>query len=184
MKDNFDRFIALVWPEDGDFDSPKQGYHVTPGDSGGGTYGGVIEATWAHYAATGLVQGTLRNASLADLKAVLRAEAWGAVGDVLPAGVDILVANGKMMTGRYASIVEQCIGWTGSDVDNSIGPHDLARIADSDAKTLMMALHGNHYAYLQRLPSWNEFKGGWERRLVAALDAAVAALPAVAAPTS
>jgi lysozyme family protein len=176
MKENFERFIALVWPEDGDFDSPKQGYHVTAGDSGGGTYGGVIETTWQHYVASGLVSGALKAASYADLKAVLRAAAWGTVGDALPAGLDILIANGRMMTGQYAAIVEECLGWTGTDVDNVLGPHDLARIAQASPRTLMLALHGNHYAYLARLASFEQFKNGWLRRINAALAAAEAAL--------
>ncbi len=174
MEENFAKFISLVWPENGDFDSPKGGYHVTPGDSGGGTKGGVIEATWQHYKAAGLVSGSLAAASDAQLETVLRAAAWGATGDSLPAGLDILIANGKMMTGRYQALVEQCLGFIGSEVDNAIGPNDLKAIAASDAKTLISAIHGTHYQYLRSLSSWHEFANGWTRRLIAAYQVALA----------
>ena len=173
MKENFSAFLALVWPADGDFDSPLGGYHVTPGDPGGGTKGGVIEATWALYVARGVVTGTLQDATDPQLEAVLRADAWGSVGDALPGGLDVLIANGRMMTGHYAAIVEQCLGWTGADVNNSIGPNDMKRLGGSDTRTLIEALHGNHYRYLASLTTWGEFGDGWTRRLVAARDVAL-----------
>ncbi len=176
MDVNFPKFIALVWPNNGDFDSPLTGYSVTPGDPGGGTKGGVIEATWATYVARGLVSGQLRDATNAQLQTVLKAAAWGASGSVLPSGLDIMVANGKMMTGMYQAIVEQCIGQTGTAVNNFIGPNDLKVIATVDPKSLILALHGNHYRYLSGLSTWAEFGNGWLRRLEAARDAALAAV--------
>ncbi len=173
MRGNFEAFLRLVWPADGGFDSPLQGYHVTPGDPGGGTKGGVIEATWQACVASGLVTGALQDASDGALAAVLRAVAWGSVGDALPSGLDVLIANGRMMTGRYAAIVEQCLGWTGAAVDDDIGPHDMQRIGGSDVKTLIEALHGNHYRYLADLSTWGEFGDGWTKRLVVARDVAL-----------
>jgi lysozyme family protein len=174
VEQNFDAFIAFVWPENGGFDSPKQGYHVTPGDSGGGTKGGVIEATWAAQVRQGEVTGTLTNASNAQLETVLRNVAWGPVCDALPAGVDLLVANGRMMTGAYGTILQQCLGLVGLAVDNDIGPETLAVALKADPVTLIHALHGNHYRYLAGLSSWAEFKNGWTTRLIAAVDAALA----------
>lgn len=181
MEQNFDAFIAFVWPENGGFDSPKQGYHVTPGDSGGGTKGGVIEATWAAQVRQGEVTGTLADATDDQLRLVLRNVAWGAVCDALPPGVDLMVANGKMMTGQYQAIVEQCIGMIGKSVDNDIGQNDLTAMLKADPVTLIHALHGNHYRYLSGLSSWPSFKNGWTTRLIAAVDAAlaVAQTPAV-----
>lgn len=182
MEQNFDGFIGLVWPSNGDFDSPLQGYHVTPGDPGGGTKGGVIEATWQAQVKAGEVTGSLAGATDAQLRLVLRNVAWGAEGDALPPGVDIMVANGKMMTGHYSAIVENCIGMIGASVDNVIGPNDLVAIAKMDPYSLIMALHGNHYAYLSQLPTWSRFKNGWTRRLMAAHDTALAAVTPAAKP--
>ena len=35
-----------------------------------------------------------------------------------------------------------------------------------------------HHEYLQSLPGWEEFGDGWHKRLTAAVDAAMALLPA------
>ena len=48
---NFPTALAFVWQPG--YDDPATGYHVTPGDAGGGTLGGVIEATWAKAVAQG-----------------------------------------------------------------------------------------------------------------------------------
>ncbi len=179
MEQNFDAFISLVWPENGDYDSPKQGYHVTPGDSGGGTYGGVIEATWSHYVAVGLVRGTLRGASEADLRAVLRVAAWGSVCDQLPTGLDVLVANGRMMTGHYGALLQQSLGLVGDDVDGDLGPYTIKAANDFPSVAgLMLSLNGAHYAYLKGLSSWPEFGKGWARRLADALRVSSALLQA------
>ncbi len=177
MQQNFDKFIDLVWPANGDFDSPLGGYHVTPGDSGGGTKGGVIESTWATYVKTGLVRGTLATATDCQLKSVLYAAAWGATGNALPSGLDILIGNGRMMTGRYTEIVQENLGFVGKDVDNNFGPLTLAKAQTvADVKTFCAMLNNAHLRYLSGLASWTEFGHGWTRRLDAALAAALAAI--------
>lgn len=173
---NFPRFLSLVWPADGDFDSPKQGYHVTPGDLGGGTFGGITEATWAGAKARGWAAGTLRTATEAQLADVLQAVCWGPVCNNLASGLDILVANGRMMSGEYPQLFQQALGFVGYDVDGEIGPDTIGTAHSRDPVTLINALHGVHYAYLCRLPGWSEFGAGWARRLVAAHSIALAAV--------
>jgi len=173
MQENFQNFLNLVWPADGDFDSPKSGYQITPGDPGGGTKGGVIEATWNQYVTNGLVSGSLQNATDSQLETVLHADVWGTVGDNLPSGLDVLVANGRMMTGRYGEILQQCLGFIGSDVDNDIGPITLSAAELAEPETLISALHGNHWRYLSGLSTWSLFGHGWTRRLIAAREASL-----------
>lgn len=173
---SFSPFLALVWPANGDFDSPKQGYHVTPSDPGGGTFGGVIEATWQACVARGIVAGELKDATTDQLQAVLRAECWGPVCDALPSGLDVLTANGRMMTGMYSRLLQQCLGFTGNDIDGNLGPDTLGVASGLDAKTLIHALTGTHYAYLRQLPTWASFGLGWTRRIVAARDCALSLL--------
>ena len=132
----------------------------------------MIQATWSVDVAKGIVTGTLAQATDAQLEAVLDVEAWGPVCDALPAGLDVLVANGRMMTGAYPRLLQECLGFTGDDVDGSIGPDTLGDAAECDARTLINALHGRHYAYLRELSTWGEFGNGWTRRLVAAHVAA------------
>jgi lysozyme family protein len=163
---NYDEALHFVWAPGRD--NPRDGYHVTPGDPGGGTCGGVTEATWARAVADGLVSGTLRTASLEDLSLVLRRYFWGSACDAMPSGIDLLVFNGCMMTGYYAHLLQQCLGMIGASVDGMIGKQTLSAIRMADADTLIDALTGVHYAYLTRLPTWPRFGAGWASRVEAA----------------
>jgi lysozyme family protein len=172
MNDNWTVSLGLVW-RDG-FDSPSDKLHVTKGDPGGATNGGITQATWDGAAQSGLVSGSLKDASVAQLAAILQHQYWGACCDALPAGLDLLVFNGSMMTGRYTRLAQQCLGLMGHDVDGVLGPHCMTLFAAAHAPTLIRAMSGTHYAYLAALPTWTAFGGGWTKRLVAAQAAALA----------
>jgi lysozyme family protein len=135
IAENFPRFVALVWPENGDFGSPTQGYHVTPSDSLGCTNGGEIEATWQACVARGIVTGVLRTATLDQPQAVLQAERWGSVCDALPDGVDVLVANGPVMSGRFPWLFQKAMGFTDDDVDGAISIPTASASRDRTATT-------------------------------------------------
>lgn len=169
--DNYLTGLNYVWQYQ--YDSPKQGYHVTPGDPGGGTKGGVIETTWAAAVERGLVTGLLIHATDDQLSLVLRQEFWGAACDALPSGVDFLLFNGRMMTGEYPHLFQSCLGFTGDDVDGDIGKETLDAAAGVDPFTFIEALTGLHYRYLSALQAWHEFEGGWTTRLKGAEKAAV-----------
>nr|WP_294566946.1 glycosyl hydrolase 108 family protein [uncultured Rhodopila sp.] len=167
--DAFAVSLDFVWQRG--FDSPRDGYHVTPGDSGGGTKGGVIEKTWRGCVAKGLVAGALATATDAQLATVLRHECWGAACDGLPAPIAFLLFNGRMMSGHYPKIFQACLGLTGDDdVDGDIGPETLALVPGAHVPTLMRALVGSHFAYCRSLAAWPEFHGGWTTRLNAARE--------------
>lgn len=171
MNTNFSAGLAFVWRPG--FDNPADGYHVTPGDAGGGTYGGVIEATWASAEARGLVTGLLRNASRDQLAAILRDEFWGPECDALATGIDFLLFNGRMMSGGYPRIFQSCLGFIGDDVDGLIGPMTLSVATSAAPATFANALTGAHYQYLSALFAWPEFKNGWTARLQAARSTAL-----------
>lgn len=168
---NFPSGLTFVWRPG--FDNPADGYHVTPGDAGGGTIGGVIEATWDGAASRGLVTGLLKDATQAQLATVLRDEFWGPVCDALPTGLDFMLFNGRMMSVGYPKIFQSCLGLIGDDVDGDIGPETMAAVASVAPVTFVNALHGAHYQYLSALFSWPEFKGGWTTRLLAARTTAL-----------
>lgn len=176
MNENFNASLALVWRAG--FDSPLDGYHVTPGDSGGGTNGGVIQATWDSAVSAGIVRGALGVATVSQLTAVLKAKFWGTTCDALPHGIDLLYFNGLVMSGGYPKLLQQCLGFMAADVDGWIGPVSLRAMRARDPETLIDALSGAHYAYLTRLPAFAEFGDGWTIRL----KAAQAAGHALAAP--
>jgi hypothetical protein len=58
-------------------------------------------------------------------------------------------------------------------VDGDIGNETIAATCGVDVPTFLRAQYGVHYAYLERLPSWPQFKGGWSHRLLAARDVAL-----------
>jgi lysozyme family protein len=155
----------FVWQKG--YDDPADGYHVTPGDAGGGTFGGVIEAVWVGAVSRGLVTGTLRNATRDQLALVLKNEFWGTACDELPSGVDLMLFNGRMMSGGYPDIFQRCVGFTGAAVDGDIGPETIAAAKAIAASTLIEKLTVAHIYYLSGLgASWTEFHDGWEGRLL------------------
>jgi lysozyme family protein len=173
MKDNFPTALSFVWRKG--FDDPADGYHVTPGDPGGGTFGGVIEATWDVAVADGIVHGALKDASQTQLSAVLDMKFWGQACDALPAGLDLLLFNGRMMTGRFPWLFQQALGFIGPQaVDGSIGPVSLAAAGACQPQTFINAVCGAHAAYLAELPIWTRFGAGWTTRIKAARTAALA----------
>lgn len=172
MNTNFPVALAFVWrPE---FDAPSQGVHTTKHDPGGLTSGGVIQATWDASVRAGIVKGNLADARPEQLSAVLRVAAWGVICDDLPAGLDLMFFNGRMMSGKYPWLVQQCLGFMADDVDGWIGPETLAAVKACDRGTLIDAISGVHAAYLATLTTWGEFGRGWTARLKAARLAAIA----------
>jgi lysozyme family protein len=183
---NFEPALAFVWLPG--YDDPADGYHTTTGDMGGGTLGGVIEATWAKALNQGIVEGLLANASPAQLEAVLKADFWGPACDALPPGLDLALFNGRMMSGFYGHLFQQALGFTGLDVDGIIGQQTVAAAKARDPVSLLWTLTGVHYAYLTGLVGWDEFGRGWTKRLLAArsvaLNLMLPAPPPATAPTT
>jgi lysozyme family protein len=163
---NFKPSLDFVWQPG--YDSPLDGYHVTPGDSGGGTKGGVIQATWANAVRQGIVAGSLVNATNGQLSLVLEDDFWSTACNGLPDGVDFLLFNGRMMSGRYPIIFQETLGFTGGDLDGHIGPMSIAAAKTKNIQQLIEELCDGHYAYCKSLSSWPEFHGGWTKRLTAA----------------
>ncbi len=172
---NFKPSLNFVWLPG--YDSPLDGYHVTPGDSGGGTKGGVIQATWANAVRQGIVAGSLVKATNGQLSLVLEHDFWSTACDALPDGVDFLLFNGRMMSGRYPIIFQETLGFTGDDLDGFIGPASIAAAKAMDPTQLVEALCGAHLAYCSSLSAWPEFHGGWTKRLTAAKTLALSLLP-------
>lgn len=168
---NFNAFLTFVWAPNRD--TPDDGYHVSPNDPGGGTFGGVIEATWQTAVLDGLVKGALRDATRDQLSTVLRRKFWGVACDTLPPGIDFLLGNGRMMSGAFPKIFQSCLGFVGDDVDGDIGTMTVGVALHAAPATLANALTGAHYRYISELSAWPEFGGGWTLRLQAARQMAL-----------
>lgn len=181
MEANFPAALAFIWGTGRD--NPADGFHVSPHDPGLGTKGGVIQATWDAAVVAGIVHGTLQAATNAQLAQILRIKFWGPVCDALAPGVDLLVFNGRVMTGRYPVLLQQGLGFFDGDADGWLGPISMESAANADPDTLIDAVSGSHHAYLSGLPVWKDFGVGWTNRLTAA-KAAAHALAAAAALTT
>jgi lysozyme family protein len=166
---NFPAALAFGWRPG--YDNPGDGYHVTPGDAGGGTIGGVIEETWAAAVAKGIVAGTLRNATRDKLGLVLRDLFWGDACDGLPAGIDLMLYNGRMMSGGYPKLFQKAVG---AVADGDVGQATIDAAKAIPATTLIEKLTVAHIYYLSNLgASWTLDHDGWEGRLLNAYTVAL-----------
>jgi lysozyme family protein len=152
--------ISLVEEPDND----GQGPHTTPGDSGLLTNRGVTAAAWADAVESGIVKGSLIDASMADLELVLRVKFANAIQfDQLPAGVDMATFNISMASGPGVGarlLQEAC----GVRQDGHIGPITLAAVARMDPAKLINVLTADELAFDARLSSAPLFLRGWTRR--------------------
>ena len=164
---NYLTALQFVWRAG--FDNPADRYHVTPGDPGGGTFGGVTEATWRDATLRGGVSGALETASYSELSTVLHDGYWGSVCDALPDGVDLLMFNGRMMTGAFPRLFQAALGVV---TDGQIGPRTLDAARVAVRTDLIDHVTMRHIFYLSGLETWVNFHTGWLTRLLAACDAA------------
>jgi lysozyme family protein len=170
MITNFPAALAFIWRPG--FDDPADQPHVTPGDAGGLTAGGITQATWDKAVRAGLVKGSLATAARPELSVIYERLFWGIACDALPGGLDLLLFNGTCMTGRFPRLFQQCLGFMGDDVDGWIGPDSLKAAQSCDPGTFVDAVCGCHAAYLSGLLAWSEFGGGWTARIKAVRIAA------------
>jgi Predicted Peptidoglycan domain len=75
---------------------------------------------------------------------------------------------------RSARLLQQALGFTGEDVDGSIGPETLAAANRFDARRLVNNLADRQTAYYRSLANFRIFGTGWLRRTNARRDAALA----------
>lgn len=170
---NREAFLGFVWRPEND----GQGYHVDPGDLGGGTSYGVTETTWsdaqrARVAPSGVA---LAHADHWQLATVLYWCAWDAVrADELPTGVDLCVANMAMVAGaeRARMILQTALGVT---VDGIVGPKTLGAAQTADPVGLVDRLTSDDEAFYGSLGGLSkEFGRGWTRRAEDAKNASLA----------
>jgi lysozyme family protein len=145
----------------------------------------VTEATWNMAVAHGVVDGTLDDATRDDCALVLRVFFWNAVGgDLLPAGVDLMVFNDAMVcgVGHAARLLQRIVGAT---PDGSVGPKTIAAVCGYGDKKLIDALEAADEAYYASLSKAPQFLRGWVRREKDAQTAAyqLAGIPLDQLPT-
>lgn len=153
----FDRCVAFVLDHEG-------GFVNHPRDPGGATNMGITLATLQHWRGRPTSVEDVRNLERAEAAAIYRARFWHAMRcDQLPAGVDLMVFDFGVNAGPARSVRHLQLV-LGVMPDGAIGPVTLSAARAADAKATIAALGHLRLDYYRRLPTWDAFGRGWERR--------------------
>lgn len=84
----------------------------------------------------------------------------------LPSGIDMMAFDFGYNAGveTSATLLQQCLGLTGEDLDGSIGPETIAAASAADTGTVVNALASRQAAYYRALPQYATFGKGWIAR--------------------
>jgi lysozyme family protein len=162
----------------------------SPDDPGGATMKGVTYdqfVAWRH--AKGMPTPTmddLRNISDTELEAFYAVGYWNPIrGDDLVPYAALMVYDFGVNASPHRSAIElqECLGFTGDDVDGWIGPNTIAATRAADAGALLAHLAAAHLAfYATRPPAWRaSFLQGVDNRVHSSQTAAAALIPATPA---
>jgi lysozyme family protein len=181
MSDTFDTCLAFTLQAEG-------GYVDDPADPGGATNMGITLATyreWSDDADLGAAQ--VRDMRRRTARAIYRTLYWNPLrADALPMGVDLSAFDMGVNAGiwRSARLLQRALGFTGEEVDGSIGPETLAAAAQFDARTLIDHLAERQAAYYRGLADFPTFGEGWLNRTSERRRAALAMVPDTATTTA
>ena len=96
-------------------------------------------------------------------RAIYRSLYWNPLrADALPIGVDLSVFDMGVNAGIWGSarLLQRAIGFTGDEVDGSIGPETLGAVAMCDPRTLVNDLARRQAAYYETLSDFPTLAGG------------------------
>ena len=159
MNENWETAFQMVLKHEG-------GFVNNPKDPGGMTNLGVTKKVWEEFVGREVDEREMRALTPDVVKPLYKKNYWDKIkGDQLPAGVDYaaydLAVNSG--TGRAAKYLQQIAG---VPADGVIGPKSLEAINACPAEEVVDALCDMRLDFLKRLPTWNTFGKGWERRVV------------------
>lgn len=185
MSEDFATILQWVLVHEGGFSNHPQ-------DPGAATMRGVTQAVYSAYRSRmGKPVRSVREIEDGELVAIYKRQYWDVVrADDLPSGLDYAVFDFAVNSGpgRAAKFLQKLL-----DVaqDGQIGERTLAALKGRDPATLIVQLCEARLAWLQRLPIWKTFGGGWTTRVNGVRDGALRRLrglrhaaeaPAQAAP--
>jgi len=115
--------------------------------------------------------------TLKTARAIYRSLYWNPLrADALPPGVDLSVFDMGVNAGIWSSarLLQEALGFTGDEVDGSIGPETLAAVGRFDARSLVNDLADRQAAYYRSLADFPTFATGWLNRTETRRNAALA----------
>jgi len=159
MKENWETAFQMVLKHEG-------GFVNNPKDPGGMTNLGVTKRVWEEFVGREVDEREMRALTPDAVKPLYKKNYWDKIkGDQLPSGVDYaaydLAVNSGV--GRAAKYLQQIAG---VPADGLIGPQSIEAIKACPAEEVVDALCDMRLDFLKRLPTWNTFGKGWERRVV------------------
>ena len=158
MKQNFDEALKYLLVSEGSFVNNAK-------DPGGMTNLGVTKTVWEGWTGHDATESDMRNLSTAGVTPLYRKKYWNVVqGDNLPAGIDYCVFDTAVNSGpgRAIKLLQRAIGVT---EDGAIGPNTLAALLLFDVDGLIDKYCSERKAFLQSLPTFEDFGNGWTNRV-------------------
>lgn len=160
MKINFPTCLSLVLKDEG-------GFVNDPQDPGGATDDGVVQHLYnAYRQQIGLAEQSVKLVSQDELRAIYRQQFWGPLNcDALPPGVDYVTFDYGVNSGPFRAA--ETLQWAlGVSVDGHIGLVTIAAAnATTDRKALIDRMDQHRIVFLESLPTWSHFGGGWDARV-------------------
>ena len=148
-----------------------------PRDPGGATNLGITLATLQHWRGRPTSVDDVLGLQREEAAEIYRARFWQPLRcDELPAGLDLMVFDFGVNAGPRTSArhLQRVLGVT---QDGAIGPVTLGAARTADVGATIAALGNLRLDYYRRLPTWDAFGRGWERRTRAAVARAVEMAP-------
>ena len=149
------------------------GYVDHPRDPGGATNMGITLATYRAYVDPKGTARDLRRLSRDAAAQIYRMHYWEEVrGDELPVGLDLLVFDHAVNagTGTAARMLQRLLAVAD---DGVIGPRTLDACRRLPALQLVLTYTDRRLAHYRGLNGWRSFGRGWNRRVIAAREAAL-----------
>jgi lysozyme family protein len=168
MKRDFAKSMPIILRYEGGYSNNKR-------DPGGVTLEGVIQRVYDGYRERkGLKRRALtpqmRNAPdwVAERNEIYRKQYWDAVrADELPAGVDIFLFDCAVNSGPFQAIKWLQRALRLNDCSGHLGEVTLAALeSHPDHDALIADMASRRLGMLQHLDTWDEFGGGWTKRVV------------------
>jgi lysozyme family protein len=159
---NFDQAFEKLLGHEG-------GYVNHPSDPGGATNWGITQAVARQNGYT----GDMRDLRQEQARAIYRTLYWDAIrADELPDAIRFDVFDGAVNSG-----VTQSIRWlqraVGTEADGVIGSFTLNAINHLSSSVITSRYNGYRLSFMVGLKTWQDFGGGWARRIATNLiDAA------------
>jgi lysozyme family protein len=165
-----DRFAACLAP----VLAAEGGFVDNPADPGGATRYGITRATLAAWRGHAVTVDAVRALGRREAEAIYRARYWAAMRcPELPPGIDLMAFDCAVNAGprRSALILQAALGVA---EDGLVGPVTVGAAVTQEPTRLIAALAEARLAFCRGLSTWPTFGRGWQRRVEAMQEAALA----------